>query len=104
MTIAGKIEVAQRGDSLSVFTGVGWLGWTRNYFWSDFNSAREDIRRRRYNWDSQSMVIVLDGKRRAAFGTMLSEERRYFVLKALRQKLRDSHHPQAVGMTVTRFR
>lgn len=81
----GNVELSQRADSLTVFTGVGQLGWTRNYLWSDFRSAREDSRGNGFNWNRQGVVLVLEGKRRAAFGTMLSEERRYFVLSVLRQ-------------------
>jgi hypothetical protein len=105
MTTMGKVELSQRGGSLSVFTGIGRLGWTRNYLWSDFSSAREDSRRNGVNWNrQQGVVIVLEGKRRAAFGTMLSEERRYFVLSALRQMLRNHNQIQTAGVALTRFR
>lgn len=103
MTIAGKVELSQGGGNLSVFTGVGRLGWTRNYLWSDFSSAREDSRRNGLNWNRQGVVIVLEGKRRTAFGTMLGEEHRYFVLSALRQKLRNSTQIQTAGV-LARFR
>jgi len=103
MTTTGKVELSQRSGSLSVFTGVGRLGWTRYYLWSDFSSAREDSRNG-FNWNRQGVVIVLEGKRRAAFGTMLSEERRYFMLSALRQKLRNSNHIQTAGVALARFR
>lgn len=104
MTIAGKVEVSQRGESLAVFTGVGWLGWTRRYSCSDFSSAREDSRRNGWNWNHQGVLIVLEGKRRAAFGTMLTEERRYFVLSALRQMLRNSTRTGASGAAFAPFR
>ncbi len=97
MAIAGKVEVSQRGEGLSVFTGVGWLGWTRRYSRSDFTSAREDGRPNGFNWNRQGVTIVLEGKRRAAFGTMLSEERRYFLLSALRQMLSNSSRSRASG-------
>jgi hypothetical protein len=53
MTTMGKVELSQRGGSLSVFTGIGRLGWTRSYLWSDFSSAREDSRRNGFNWNRQ---------------------------------------------------
>lgn len=104
MTIAGKVELSQRGGNLSVFTGVGRFGWTRRYIWSDFSSAREDSRRNGFNWNRQGVVIVLEGRQRATFGTMLSEERRYFLLGALRQMLRNSPPIQTAGMAIARFR
>jgi hypothetical protein len=104
MTTTGKVELSRRGVSLLVFTGVGRLGWTGDYSWSDFSSAREDSRRNGFNWNRQCVVIVIEGKQRAAFGTMLNEERRYFVLSALRQKLRNSNQVQSAGLASARFR
>jgi hypothetical protein len=104
MTITGKVELAQRCGSLSVFTGVGPIGWTRKYLWSDFSSVREDSRRSGFNWNRQGVVIVLEGKRRAAFGTMLTEERRYFVLSVVQQKVRNSNQIQTAGVALARFR
>ncbi len=87
MTIAGKVEVSQHGNDMTVFTGVGWLGWKRRYSRSDFASVREDIVRGGWNWRRGIAAIVLEGRRRADFGSMLSAERRYFVVGALRQML-----------------
>jgi hypothetical protein len=104
MTTMGKVELSQRSGNLSVFTGVGPLGWTRNYLWSDFSLAREETRQNGFNWNRRGAVIILEGKRRAAFGTMLSEERRYFVLSVLRQKLRNSNQTQTASPASPRFR
>lgn len=104
MTVAGKVELSQREDRLSVFLGVGSLGWSRNFPWSDFTSVREDSRRSRYNWNGQGQIIVMEGKRRVAFGSMLSEEKRYFVLSALRKMLRDTNRAQPSTIKVPTFR
>jgi hypothetical protein len=50
------------------------------------------------------MVIALEGKRRAAFGSMLSDERRYFVLSALRKMLRDANQSQPTAIKFASFR
>lgn len=104
MTVAGKVELSQREDRLSVFIGVGPLGWSRNFLWSDFTSVREDSRRGGYNWNRQGQVIVMEGKRRVAFGSMWSEERRYFVLSALQKMLRDTNRVQPSAMKTPAFR
>jgi hypothetical protein len=91
MTIAGKVELSQSEDRLSVFIGVSKLGWSRTFLWSDFSSAREDGRRNGFNWNGQGHVIVMEGKRRVAFGSMWNEENRYFVLSALKKMLRDTN-------------
>jgi hypothetical protein len=102
MTVAGEVEVRRQGDRLTVFTGFGPLGWTRTYAWSDFTSVREDNRSNGFNWNRRGALLVMDGKRRVAFGTMLSEERRYFLLSALRQMLRTNS--PAGTLAFSRFR
>lgn len=104
MMIAGKVEVIQRGNEFSVFTGVGKFGWTRNYSWSDFSAAREEGGRTGFNWNHRNVVIILEGKQRVAFGTMLSEKRRYFLLSAIRQALHQSSHNQTASVAFARFR
>jgi hypothetical protein len=101
MTIAGRIAVTRQADRLSIFTGVGWLGWTRNYSWSDFRSVREDVAGMA-SWNRQGRVIVMEGARRAAFGSLWSGDRRYFVLNALRKMLAD--RGQVSAITPPRFR
>jgi hypothetical protein len=103
MSVAGKVEVTQSGNRLSVFMGVGWLGWTRSYLWSDFNSVREDSSRGGFNWNQQGRMILLEGKRRAAFGATLSEERRYFMLNAVRKMLRNTNRIQPTAIMPPRF-
>lgn len=98
MMTAGKVEVLRRGDQLSIFTGIGMLGWTRTYTWSDFSAAREEAGRNGWNSNRQNTAIVLEGKQRVAFGSMLSEKRRVFLLSALRQALNYSWHGQTAGV------
>lgn len=104
MTVAGKVELSQSEDRLSVFIGVGKLGWTRTFLWSDFTSAREDGRRSGFNWNGHGQVIVMEGKRRVAFGSMWNEEKRYFVLSALRKMLRDTSRMNQSTLKTPTFR
>ena len=101
MSVAGEVAITQDGDRLSIFTGVGWVGWTRNYAWPDFSSAREGFEP---NTNNRTRTIVLEGKRRTTFGSMLSEERRYFLLAALQAMLRNANRPQTAGFEPPRFR
>jgi len=88
MTTAGKIEIIQSEDRLSLFMGIGSFGWLRNFVWSDFHTATEAAGRYGYSMQNrQGNIIVLEGQRRLAFGSMLNEERRYFVLSALKRML-----------------
>jgi hypothetical protein len=101
--VAGRIEVTRLGDRLSVFTGVGWLGWTRNYTWTDFTSAREDTRLNKWGWTNRGRIIVLEGKSRVAFGSGLTENRSYFVLSVLRAMLKSAGSSQGPAITLPRF-
>jgi hypothetical protein len=82
MTVAGKIELLQIDDGLKLFIGIGSLGWSRNYLWSDFNTVRIDSFPKR-------TVIVLVGKRKVVFGSLLNSQKRIFVLNVLQKMLRD---------------
>jgi hypothetical protein len=93
LTLAGKTMLTRDGDRLSVFTGVGRLGLTRNYAWSDFRSAREDFIRSsssltsNYTANARGRTLALEGNRRITFGAMWTNDRRNFVLNALRSEL-----------------
>jgi hypothetical protein len=104
MYLAGKVEIARSDDRLTIFMGVGPLGWTRNFQWSDFASAREDSRRTGFNFNGQGTILVLEGQRRVAFGSMLNEERRYFVLSALRKMLKETSRSQSSTIMAPIFR
>jgi hypothetical protein len=87
-----------------VFTGVGWIGLTRSYAWSDFSTAREDFAMGSYNvnFGSRGRTIALEGKRRITLGSMLTSDRRYFVLCALRSMLSSESGSQiSLGPTST---
>jgi hypothetical protein len=90
MAVAGKVTVSVHGDRLAVFTGVGPFGLTRIANLSDFKSAREDWGRFTNN-NQPARVIRLEGARAMAFGSMLSTERRYFLLAALQSAMTGSN-------------
>lgn len=87
MTVLGKVVVSAKGYDGSVFTGVGPIGWRRNFSWSDIDSVVEDISAVRSSYTAHH-VIRLEGRRRISFGYMLSDEVRYFILKQLEDLLR----------------
>jgi hypothetical protein len=83
-TIAGHVRVTVQDDQGSIFTGVGSFGWTRRFAWSELRSITEQYN----NCDGGSLFyLVLDGRRRIRFGSLLNEERRRYVLAVLRQVL-----------------
>jgi hypothetical protein len=83
MSVCGKIEVELGRDRSRVFVGVGRLGWTRNFDWSDVRTISEQPTMTHYP-GGYNTAILLDGTSRLKFGTNLNESRRYFVMNALK--------------------
>ncbi len=102
MTVAGRTIISLRSDRLAIFIGVGRLGWTRTYVWSDFRSIREDMAGNGLNWNRFGRVIVLEGARRVTFGSFWTEDRRYFVMSTIRRML--TNRSQASAIASPRFR
>jgi hypothetical protein len=85
MTALGKVIVTVQNQKGTVFAGVGYIGWKRHFDWNEMQIIREEKSERSYP-GGHSNGIVLEGKRRLKFGTMLNEERRYFVVQSLKYK------------------
>ncbi len=82
MSIAGRVEVRLRGTGGEVFTGVASIGRRRRFELTEFDRVAEGPA-----WTSGrawSGRISLEGSRRLSFGALLNEERRYFLVSALR--------------------
>lgn len=95
MCLAGQTVLTRSGDQIKLFSGIGPLGVTRTYAWSDFNSVREDFLGSTRNSRRGSLVVAMEGKRRITFGTMWTSDRRNFVIFALREMLINSGNFQA---------
>ncbi len=103
LTVAGRVTITRHSNRLSIFMGVGWLGWTRNYSWADFRSVREELATNAYNWN-RGRVIMIEGVRRITFGSLWNEDRRYFVLNAVRQMINTTGRSQLSAIMSPRFR
>ncbi|MGC9971714.1 MAG: hypothetical protein ABSE56_14120 [Bryobacteraceae bacterium] len=93
--VAGQLRITRHGDRLTVFTGVGTVGWTSEYRWSSFETVYEEDRSSPEGRDTR--IIVLDGERRVTFGGILTDERRDFVLHALRAMLAEKQATAALS-------
>ena len=86
MSIWGITVVKVEGALGRVFSGIGSLGMKKAFYWSEV----DDIREEQYSSGNNSGYrrrLVLEGKKRITFGTMLNDERRYYMLKALKKML-----------------
>jgi hypothetical protein len=81
MTVFGKIEV-HLGRLNYVFTGIGPIGWKRPFDWSAVHTVREVATSSKSSKNQTS--IVLEGETRVSFGAGLNDNRKYFILNALK--------------------
>lgn len=91
MMAAGQVVVFWNKDEGTVFSGVGPIGWMRKFRWSRVQSVTEcdaaygPGRGRRYR--VIRIDVLHDARVRSIrFGTLLSEERRQFLLSVLRSQ------------------
>ena len=82
MAIFGKVELNLDKSGGKIFTGIGVVGFTKNFIWKDITSITEKNTSNEYR-KGVTMEIILEGKSRLSFGGGLNDERRYYLLKAL---------------------
>jgi hypothetical protein len=85
MKVFGEIIINVDNSEGSVFIGIDPIGWKRFFNWRDISSIHEGPGRFRPEYGPAYPVIFLEGNTRIAFGSQLTDERRYFVLKVLRK-------------------
>ncbi|MBI1248983.1 hypothetical protein GC197_14215 [bacterium] len=71
-------------DAGSIFLGVGPIGWTRRFRWSEITDIDESFSSRGERQHSKQITLYRDDGD-IHFGAMLSDKRRRYVLRALRQ-------------------
>ena len=84
MSIAGQIRIRLLNDECVLFTGIGTLGWYRKFRLDEINTIREENSNSGRYGRGNTKSIVLEGKTRIKFGSMLNEKRRYYILNALK--------------------
>jgi len=83
MAIWGKVEITLDTLGGHVFTGIGTIGRSKRFAWDEVTTVRESGSGRSYP-GSQGSIIVLEGKRRISFGLGVKDDRRYYLLRALK--------------------
>ncbi len=85
MSVGGRVSLKVEGDEGLVFIGFLGIGFRKRFAWSGVKAVREEIS---LASRSRTSSIVLEGEKRISFGSGLNEERRRFLLHALRAMLR----------------
>jgi hypothetical protein len=87
VSLFGEIRITKAGDRGEIFTGIGKLGWTHRFRWSDFQSVsgietRADAGRRT---GTVRYVVLNAPSKRYKFGWQLSADRQAFIETTLRE-------------------
>jgi hypothetical protein len=95
MSLGGKIVVTVEHDKGSVFKGIGSVGRTRRFVWSEVSGV--EVRDAGFINSARLHAISLAGPSRVDFGSILTTARRQFLLDGLRQLLAERNHRQSVS-------
>jgi hypothetical protein len=87
VSLIGEVRISKGGDRGEIFTGIGKLGRTHHFRWSDFDGVSEVETRLdsgRRNSVSRSVVLTASSKP-YKFGWQLPVDRQAFIVSALRE-------------------
>lgn len=90
MTSCGKVRVRANGNDGEIFTGIGLVGWRWRFNWNelrriDYKTFPPSIRNRK----TAPVIELTTVSKRKSIGALLTEKRKRFILRGLRQIARD---------------
>jgi hypothetical protein len=87
LALAGEVRITKENDQGKIFNGIGKLGWTRSFRWSDFNGLSLVSEQKSADGRSfRSGGILLSAPAKSyKFGWLLPEERRSFITAMLQK-------------------
>lgn len=90
--IAGKTEVRQQSDHVSIFVGVGSLGWTRKVPTPQVATVKtgQSSIRSEGSPPKATIEITLQNGKSISFGSWLPEERRRYLMSAVQTLIAQS--------------
>jgi hypothetical protein len=86
-SLFGRTEVTLESRRGRVFTGVGPIGWKRNFEVSEVKDTRIEQKYNREGRDSFTILLETREGKQIKFGSLLTNERRQFMVGALRKTL-----------------
>ena len=84
MAIWGKIELTLDDRGGRIFTGIRDIGFVKKFKWSDVKTVKE-LRAAVGEYGASQPKIVLEGKRQISFGAGLTDDRRYYLIRAIKK-------------------
>jgi hypothetical protein len=86
-SLFGRTEVRIANSQGTVFTGIGALGWKRAFDATQVKTVRLHESRNNNGTASVKLNIEMRDGKSIKFGSMLTNDRRQFMLAALRKAL-----------------
>jgi hypothetical protein len=86
-SLFGRTEVGIAEAGATVFTGIGTLGWRRRFDPAQVKGIRTHRKHNSEGNDTLTILVETREGKQIKFGSLLSNERRQFVLAALRKRL-----------------
>lgn len=87
-TLFGRTEAEVAGGMISIRTGIGPVAWTRRFECSQVKSLRLDEKANRNGGNTERILIETRDGGTCKFGSLLTDERRRYLIAAIRQLLR----------------
>ena len=81
----GRTEVRIANSQAIIFNGIGAVGWKRRFDCSQIKSVKQHRSHNSEGSDTLTILMETRAGKQIKFGSMLSSERRQFILAALRQ-------------------
>lgn len=86
-SLFGRTEVKIEGSRGTIFSGIGAVGWRRRFDASEIRSVQTSQTRNNQGRDTFAIQLEARDGKQMKLGSMLTNERRQFVLGALRRTL-----------------
>jgi len=87
MTVCGKSTLTVRDDQAESFVGIGPVGWRRRFEWSGITSVTEGNISNEYPGKQGGCICLENNGTRMRIASSVTEERRNFMIRALRKML-----------------
>jgi len=98
MTVCGKVVVSTSYNEGKVFTGVGPFGWTRKFDWASVTHIKKtSAYRSESDIDTGHWQITIVGDERTKLNYNFDEDRRLYMLNALRSLMNARNHGRGMG-------
>jgi len=89
MLMDGRVEITMNSEGGQVFRGTRFFGTTKDFLWSEVDEIYESDTNLNFPGSTHGYIQIV-GASRIRFGRILSDERKYYMVKALNE-LKDGY-------------